>query len=59
MTKENLTPQIQTKESRNNNFAFIRIVAACAVFMGHMGVVLGIDSPYVAGIAMHELGVII
>lgn len=58
MTKENLTPQAQTKESRNNNFAFIRIVAASAVFMGHMGVVLGIDSPYVAGIAMHELGVI-
>lgn len=58
MTKGDLTPQAQTKESRNNNFAFIRIVAASAVFMGHTGVVLGVDSPYVAGIAMHELGVI-
>lgn len=58
MTKESLMQQTQPKESRNNNFAFIRIVAACAVFMGHMGVILGIDSPYVAGIAMHELGVI-
>ena len=58
MTKGNLTPQAQTKESRNNNFAFIRIVAASAVFMGHTGVVLGVDSPYVSGIAMHELGVI-
>lgn len=58
MGKERSAPQALRKESRNNNFAFIRITAACAVFMGHMGVVLGVDSPYVAGIAMHELGVV-
>lgn len=54
--KTNLTPGAR-HGSRDNNFAFIRIAAACSVFMGHMGIVLGIDPPYIAGITMHELGV--
>lgn len=46
-----------TARTRDNNFAFIRFAAACSVFMGHMGITLGIDPPYIAGITMHELGV--
>lgn len=57
MAKEIKSTPASQSRSRNNNFSFVRFAAACSVFMGHMGITLGIDPPYIAGITMHELGV--
>lgn len=43
--------------SRNNNFNIIRIIATLFVFSGHMGMILGIQPPLLAGFRLHELGV--
>lgn len=49
--------QTSQKESRNNNFTMIRLIATVFVFAGHMGVLLGMQPPLLGSFPVHELGV--
>lgn len=42
---------------RDNNFPLVRLLAAVFVFAGHMGPILGAESPTLGGIPIHKLGV--
>lgn len=53
----NMTSLNPAKTSRENNFPFVRLIAAVFVFAGHMGVILGSQPPLLAGFPLHELGV--
>ena len=44
-------------ERRENNFNFIRLMAALFVMLGHMGPILGVEAPKLGGQAIHTIGV--
>ena len=44
---------------RENNFAVIRLIAACFVFAGHMGRILGGTAPHFGSFSLHEMGVFV
>lgn len=43
--------------NRSNNFSALRLCAACFVFAGHMGMLLGGKTPVFTGFSLHWLGV--
>ena len=45
--------------TRDNNFSIIRLTATLFVFMGHMGEILGMQPPYLGGLPIYELGVML
>ena len=46
-----------TQHKNDNNFNFVRLTACLFVFVGHMGVLMGMDPPRFCGFRMHETGV--
>lgn len=44
-------------KARENNFGIIRLAAAVFVFAGHMGVILGTNTPLLGTFPLHEIGV--